>query len=298
MGNRLNLNNFTVNRRRQMPKIPDTENKFSLERQRAIAPGELTYAESAKGMRVVSDGTKKVEEAPCMLSMREYPALYNRFSPLSSDKSKTQDDEGIQKENIDDGESGLSKQAVLLSRQRRSAAENQKEARKYTKPTTVVLGDSIVKNIRGFKMKEAIDHQENVHVYTFPGADIDAMNSHVTPTMKKNPETIILHCGTNDLGGNDSAQTVAENIAELAQALNTNVNKVYVSGIVPRGDRLNEKAMEVNEKLQRMCQRRKIQFIDNRNIDPQLHLNGSRLHLNYQGTCCLANNFLRALGYY
>ena len=124
------------------------------------------------------------------------------------------------------------------------------------------------------------------------------MNSHVTPTIKRNPATIILHCGTNDLRGNDSAQTIAENIAELAQALSTNANKVYVSGIVPRGDRLNEKAMEVNEELQRMCQRRKIQFIDNCNIDPNLHLNGSRLHLNYQGTCCLANNFLRALGYY
>lgn len=73
---------------------------------------------------------------------------------------------------------------------------------------------------------------------------------------------------------------------------------MYVSGIVPRGDRLNEKAMDVNGKLERMCQRRKIPFIDNRNIDPNLHLNGSRLHLNYQGTFFLANNFLRALGYY
>ena len=87
-------------------------------------------------------------------------------------------------------------------------------------------------------------------------------------------------------------------IVELAQALNTNVNKVHVSGIVHRGDHVNEKAIEVNEKLQRMCHRRKIQFIDNRNIDPHLHPNGSRLHLNYQGTCCLANNLLRALGYY
>ena len=112
--------------------------------------------------------------------------------------------------------------------------------------------------------------------------NVDDTNSHVTPTMKRNPETIIMQCSTNDLEGNDSAQTVAENIAELAQALNTNVSKVYVSGIVPHGDRLNEKAKEVTEKLQRICQRRKIQFIDSRNIDPHLHLNGSRLHLNYE----------------
>ena len=49
---------------------------------------------------------------------------------------------------------------------------------------------------------------------------------------------------------------------------------------------------------QKKVTRRNLQFIDNRNIDPHLHLNGSRLHLNYQGTCCLANDLLRALGYY
>ena len=48
-----------------------------------------------------------------------------------------------------------------------------------------MLGDSIIKNIKGFKMKEAIDHQENVHVYTFPGANVDDMNSHVNPTIKE-----------------------------------------------------------------------------------------------------------------
>ena len=61
-------------------------------------------------------------------------------------------------------------------------------------------------------MKEAIDHQENFHVYTYPGANVDDMNSHVAPTIKINPETIILHCGTNDLRGNDSAQTIAETL--------------------------------------------------------------------------------------
>ena len=53
IGKRLIVDNFTVNRRRQMPKIPDTEDKFSLQQQRTIAPGELTYSESAKGKRVV-----------------------------------------------------------------------------------------------------------------------------------------------------------------------------------------------------------------------------------------------------
>ncbi len=297
MGKRLALDNSSVNRKRQMPRIPDL-GKSTQEKQRTIVPGELTYAQSLKGVRVVSDERKKAGNSHCSLSMEEYPSHYNRFSPLSIDISRTTSDGRMQTESTDEGESGLSKQAALSNRQGSSASETQKQSRVYTKPTAVVLGDSLVKNIKGFKMKEATANQQNVHVYTFPGANIDDMNSHVTPTMKRNPDTIILHCGTNDLGGTDSVQTIAENIADLAKALKTNKNEVFVSGIVPRGDRFNEKAMQVNEKLLRICQREKIKFINNCNINPHEHLNRSKLHLNYEGTCFLANNFLRALGFY
>lgn len=140
MGRRLALDNFTVTTRRRMPQIPDMGNKCLQERQRNIVPGELTYAESTKGKHAISDGTKKVDDTPVLLSMKEYPALYNRYSPLSTgENSSTHNVEGVEKEDIDDRESGLSKQAVLLNRQRRSAAENQKQSRRYTKPTTVVL---------------------------------------------------------------------------------------------------------------------------------------------------------------
>ena len=78
--------------------------------------------------------------------------------------------------------------------------------------TTEILGDSMVKGIQGFKMKEAVRHRENVFVRSFPGANIDAMNSYVCPTMKKSPSRIILHCGTNDLNTNQSPWTIAEDI--------------------------------------------------------------------------------------
>ena len=64
---------------------------------------------------------------------------------------------------------------------------------------TEILGDLMVKGIQAFKMKEAVSHKENVFVRSFPGANTDAMNSYVCPTMKKSPSRIILHCGTNDL---------------------------------------------------------------------------------------------------
>ena len=41
----------------------------------------------------------------------------------------------------------------------------------------------------------------------------------------------------------------------------------------------------------------KLKYIDNFNIDPKFHLNRSGLHLNYEGTVILANNFIMEMGY-
>ena len=49
--------------------------------------------------------------------------------------------------------------------------------------------------------------------------------------------------------------------------------------------------------MERECERLRLGFIDNSNIDPESHLNGSGLHLNMEGTIILANNFIRAMGY-
>ena len=163
--------------------------------------------------------------------------------------------------------------------------------------TTEILGDSMVKGIQGFKMKEAVRHNENVFVRSFPGANIDAMNSYVCPTMKKSPSRIILHCGTNDLNTNQSPWTIAEDIIELAKAMENKDTEVLVSSIVQRRDKFNGKALEVNKALERECERMRLGFIDNSNIDPKSHLNGSGLHLNVEGTIILANNFIRAMGY-
>ena len=163
--------------------------------------------------------------------------------------------------------------------------------------TTEILGDSMVKGIQGFKMKEAVRHKENFFVRSFPGANIDAMNSYVCPTTKKSPSRIILHCGANDLNTNQSLWTIAEDIIELAKAMENKDTEVLVSSIVQRRDKFNGKALEVNKALERECERMRLGFIDNSNIDPESHLNGSGLHLNMERTIILANNFIRAMGY-
>ena len=161
---------------------------------------------------------------------------------------------------------------------------------------TEIIGDFIIKDIRGYKMNEACENQEKIFVKSFSGATTDCMNSHACPTIKRNPKRIILHCGTNDLRSQASAENIAEEIIELAKAMKTEGNTVFVSGLVARGDRWNAKVCEVNRFLTRRSQEGDLQFIDNSNITSE-HLNRSLLHLNPEGTRLLANNFLYKLGY-
>eukprot|EP00795_Rhopilema_esculentum_P009687 gene9687-biopygen2077 len=121
---------------------------------------------------------------------------------------------------------------------------DQDQQPKRTQDCITIIGDSMVKNIQGFKMKQAIKNDRNVYVKSFSGATVDCMNSYVCPTIKKNPKTIILHCGTNDLRRSQPACNIARDIFELARTLETRSNSVLISGLVPRGDSLNGKATE------------------------------------------------------
>ena len=52
----------------------------------------------------------------------------------------------------------------------------------------------------------------------------------------------------------------------------TDENSVFISGIAPRSDRLNEKASKVNSILRHECNVRNICFIDNKHISPRNEL--------------------------
>ena len=80
------------------------------------------------------------------------------------------------------------------------------------------------------------------------------------------PDNIILHTGTNDLRTIDTTEEITMGILNLAVTCKTDTNSVFVSGIVPRSDKLNEKASKVNSILRHECNVRNICFTDNKHI--------------------------------
>ena len=73
-------------------------------------------------------------------------------------------------------------------------------------------------------------------------------------------------------------------------SIKTSNNKVFISGLVIRKDKLNKKDNEVNQLLKKKCGIRQLPFVDNKNISLVMW-NKSGIHWNEYGTTRLVNNF-------
>ena len=73
--------------------------------------------------------------------------------------------------------------------------------------------------------------KEKIYVKAFPGADVSDMQHYSMPTVKRDPNTIIIHCGTNSLQDYDSPDAFAQEIIDLPTRLKSDDNEVIISSI-------------------------------------------------------------------
>ena len=113
------------------------------------------------------------------------------------------------------------------------------------------------------------------------------------PTHKKKLAQITFHIGANDLVPNKDSNEIANEIVQLAKSAKTDKNKVAISSLVPRKDKLNLKTKEVNTFLKEKCKESNFDLISDFNINPHRQ-NGARgLPLNNYGDRQLKKNFFK-----
>ena len=164
-----------------------------------------------------------------------------------------------------------------------------KHANFSAKNVTVVAGDSIVQNLQGWRLSNTDNH---VVVKSFSGANITDMEDYLKPILRKEPNKVILHVGTNDLK-HLSAKRVAEGIANLATQIEEDspATSIVISSILPRSDNseLSAKATEANKLTKAICSKNQWAFIDHKSVNLSC-LNTRGLHLNRKGTSVVAKN--------
>ena len=274
---------------KQELKSKDTIIKMILENQRhQIFKSDLKPQTAEESNNIFNKlESEKLFELPKKTVKKKPPnpnpsfASPNRFSALQTNNDDDDD--------IDAGSEQLNSNELDILN---SSDSNKEHSKSRTKaPTTVILGDSIIKNVYGNAITKSIKHKKHVVVKHFSGAKIDDMKHYVKPTQEKEPAEIILHVGTNELSGNKDPDEIADEIVTLANSVKTNENRVVVSSIVPRKDRLNKKAKEVNIKLREKCEANDLTIIAHNNINPFRHTNAKGLHLNNYGDKQLTKNF-------
>ena len=225
--------------------------------------------------------------------------LNNRFSLLDDETNSRINDGNITKVNISQS---TPVRAESLTDKSNANDENQsnhqdghreKITRKFRNIT--ILGDSILKDIKPYKMREAMKSKDKIFIKSFPGATTECMSDYVNPSLKYKPDLMIIHTGTNDLRSDKTPSDITEEIINLIERIKTDENEIIVSGVVVRNDNLNDKGLQVNASLKLKCVKYNVQFLEHYNISSRYHLNASGLHLNPKGTIALAQNFLRCI---
>ena len=134
-----------------------------------------------------------------------------------------------------------------------------------------MLGDTIIQGTKPKKMQKNLANGK-MFLKSFSGATVNQMTHYVKPSLEFNPDIVILHCGTNDLRSDESADVIAQRIIQLANDVKKEDNDVLISGITNRNDKYRSKCIMVNETLKTLCHENLYEFIDNSNINLKQHI--------------------------
>lgn len=183
------------------------------------------------------------------------------------------------------------KNEVFKSQKSGSCDENMQRKKR----STYIVGDSMVKDVKGWELKKYCGDNENIFVKPFSGSTVKDMNSYCQPVIDRAPDQILLHVGTNDLSNKQKSDVkIAQDIIDLAKRIKSHHINVVVSGLVPRYDRFEPKRVRVNHILRDLCLEHELKYCEHSNIDASNHLNRSKVHLNKAGVNIFANNLLEA----
>ena len=287
-----------------------------LERDSLITAARLLVLESSQDDKKVPinmqncDNQIELNEADDCTQLRDHALnsniqLKNRFSAFN-DEAKQPDQTTTVRSAHEDHKLGKKKKKSkpkdgkrtnesikrLSDDQIQTQQEDQQQSK--TKTSVVVAGDSMIKYVKGWELSTG---QQNVSVKPFSGATVDDMSDFLKPTLRKHPDKLIIHVGTNDIRKSDP-KIVADKVTILAKQFkkDSSNTEVVISSLVVRNDgpELAKKVQQTNILLKSNCISHDLGFLDNSNIDCS-HLNYRGLHLNRDGSALLQNNIANIL---
>ena len=141
-------------------------------------------------------------------------------------------------------------------------------------------------------LREAkLSRSKRIKVRYFPGGKTEDLQYHLIPYLKKKPDNIIIHIGTNDSPYKTEDLIYKEllNVKETINKFHPNCKNIVISSPIVRTDR-NE-ANNILKRFNTILKQEEKNVIFHNNISAS-HLHRDGLHLNLNGTIMLAGNLL------
>ncbi len=206
--------------------------------------------------------------------------LENRFAALMNVDEESQNMTKL----------GSNQPAANIATNRRSRSSRQRHsAQSAAEPRTLIVGDSIIRNVR----------TRTATTCCFPQATVSDVNKELRSIVMKHKTAnrVIIHVGKNDIRIGQS-ELLKQDFSELFETLQRLEVQSFISGPLPaRGTNMFSRLLGLNTWLQRTCSTKGVNFIDNFNIfwgHRQLFkLDG--LHPNKLGARVLKDNFYFSL---
>ena len=132
---------------------------------------------------------------------------------------------------------------------------------------------------------------DSVKIRPHPGASTEDLIDHIKPAIRKNPDIVVIHTGTNDLQNNCNIVKKAKKLVSAVKEVDKdNSRKIAFSSIINREDEdFKDNINDVSNKLKKASAIQQVWIL----LAIQILMDRGKLHLNRKGTAALAKIFCR-----
>ena len=139
--------------------------------------------------------------------------------------------------------------------------------------------------------EKGLSKKHTVKVRSYPGDTTKDLTDDIKPVMRKNPDLVVIHFGTNDITKNGvntkgNLQDTIDYIYKHSPQTNIVISLCTIRMNKPG---LLKKIHARNIIIKDVCTRNNLKWIDNSNLD-ETCLGAKKLHLNRKSCSYLANN--------
>ena len=246
--------NFSVNVNK-----PQSTN-FSLQRpQNDIANSETSiFSEESRHKSISSIPKEPIKLNKGDTKNNHRTSQYQSSSLNSQNKSLNPSSNNNQNQNASSSES----EPLSNTPPRQSSLKNSKIESKID---VIIIVDSM---LNGINEEGLSDDRYKIKVKNHSGATTEDICDFIKPEVRKKPDIIIVHAGTNDITNNTKSFENYKKITDTIKSKLPNC-KYAISNVVMRKDKpdIEKKVIEFNSRLSKFCSKNKIDIIENENLD-------------------------------